>query len=71
MVKFKMIGGFSMSNNASSFAKGIAAGMVVGAAVVTFLDPISDKQKHKLQRKTHGMFKSIGGVLDTAMDIMK
>ena len=60
-----------MSNGATSFAKGIAAGLVVGAAVVTFLDPISDKQKHRLQKKTHGMFKSIGGVLDTAMVMMK
>ncbi len=60
-----------MSTNASSFAKGIATGLVMGAAVVTFLDPMSDRQKNKLQKKTQGVFKSIGGVLDTAMDIMK
>lgn len=60
-----------MSNTASSFAKGIAAGLVVGAAAVTFMDPISDKQKNKLQKKTQGVFKSIGGVIDTVMDIVK
>ena len=60
-----------MSQGASSFAKGIAAGLIVGAAVVSFLDPISDKQKHKLQKKTQGVFKNLGGMLDTAMDIMK
>lgn len=60
-----------MSNSASSFAKGIATGLVMGAAVVTFFDPISDKQKNKLQKKTQGMFKSIGGVIDAAMDIVK
>lgn len=60
-----------MSNTASSFVKGIAAGLVVGAAAVTFMDPISDKQKNKLQKKTQGVFKSIGGVIDTVMDIVK
>ncbi len=60
-----------MSNSASSFAKGIAAGLVVGAAVASFIDPLSDRQKHKLQKKTQGVFKNIGGMLDTAMDIMK
>ena len=60
-----------MSQGMSTFAKGIAAGLIVGAAVVSFLDPISDKQKQKLQKKTHGVFKNLGGMLDTAMDIMK
>ncbi len=60
-----------MTHTASSFAKGIAAGLVVGAAVAMFADPISDRQKTKLQKKTEGVFKSIGGVIDTAMDILK
>ena len=53
-----------------NFAKGIAVGLAVGAAAVMFMDPLSDKQRRKLQKKTEGVFRSIGGVIDTAMDIM-
>ena len=60
-----------MSNSAMSFAKGIAAGLIVGAAVVSFIDPMTDRQKQKLHKKTQGVFKNLGGMLDTAMDIMK
>lgn len=53
-----------------NFAKGMAVGLAVGAAAALFVDPLSDKQRHKLQRKTEGLFKSIGGMIDTAMDFM-
>lgn len=54
----------------SGFMTGVATGLVVGAAVTMFTDPISEKQKKKLHRQTEGVFKNIGGVIDTAMDIM-
>lgn len=57
-------------NKVMNFAKGMAVGLAVGAAAALFVDPLSDKQRHKLQRKTEGLFKSIGGVIDTAMDFM-
>lgn len=60
-----------MSHSASSFAKGIATGLVVGAAMTMFIDPISDRKKNKLQKKTENIFKNIGGLIDTAMDMMK
>lgn len=53
-----------------NFGKGLALGLAVGAAAVIFADPLSDKQRHKLQKKTEGVFRSIGGMIDTAMDIM-
>lgn len=53
------------------FLGGMTAGLIVGAAITMAYDPISDKQRHKLQRKTEGVFKSIGGVIDTAMEIMR
>ncbi len=53
-----------------NFAKGMAIGLAVGAATAIIMDPLSDKQRHKLQRKTEGVFKSIGGMIDTAMDFM-
>lgn len=58
-------------NKASGFIGGITAGLLVGAATAMLFDPVSDRQRQKLQRKTEGMFKSIGSVIDTAMDIMR
>lgn len=55
----------------SSFTKGLAAGFAVGTAVTMFINPISDKQKHRLYKKTEGVFKNIGGIIDTAFDMMK
>lgn len=54
----------------SGFIKGMTAGLVVGAAVTMITDPISDRQRHRIQKKTEGVFKSIGSVIDTAMDMM-
>ena len=59
-----MMGGYS------GFFKGMATGLVVGAAVTMMTDPISDKQRRKIAKKTEGVFRNIGGVIDTAMDIM-
>lgn len=55
----------------SDFTKGIATGALVGAAAVMIFEPISEKQKNKIKRKTKGVFRSIGSVIDTAFDIMK
>lgn len=59
-----------MTSLNSGFVKGIATGMVVGAAVAMFADPLSDKQHKKLQKKTEGVFRNIGGLIDTALDMM-
>ncbi len=53
------------------FIGGVTTGLMVGAAVTMMMDPVSDRQRHKLQKKTEGVFKSIGGVIDTAMEIMR
>ncbi len=55
--------------SSSGFIKGMAAGLVLGAAATMLLDPVSDRQRHKLMKKTEGVFKSIGSVIDTAMSI--
>ena len=54
----------------TGFIGGITAGLLIGAAVTMLVDPVSDRQRHKLRRKTEGVFKSIGGVIDTAMEII-
>lgn len=53
------------------FIKGMATGMVMGAAVSMAMSPNYQKQYHKLAKKTEGVFKSIGGVIDTAVDMWK
>lgn len=57
--------------DSAGFVKGMAAGLVVGAAAAMIIDPISDRQKNKIKRKTKGVFRSVGSVIDTAMDIMR
>jgi len=58
-----------MSN--TGFAAGMAAGLIVGAASAMLIDPISDRQKNKLRKKTRGIFRSVGSVIDTAVDIIR
>ncbi len=52
------------------FAKGMAAGLVVGAAAAILIDPVSDRQHKKMMRKANGIFRGIGGAIDTAIDLM-
>ena len=47
-----------------------ATGMVVGAAVTMMADPISDKQRRKFVKKTEGVFRNLGGIIDNAMDMI-
>lgn len=58
-------------NEAGKFMKGMATGLVVGAAVTMVTDPLTDRQRHKLHKKTEGVFKSMGSIIDTAVDMMK
>lgn len=54
----------------AGFIGGVTTGLLIGAAVTMLIDPVSDRQRHKLQKKTEGIFRSIGSVIDTAMEIM-
>ncbi|MCH5184718.1 MAG: hypothetical protein J1F64_01205 [Oscillospiraceae bacterium] len=53
----------------STFIKGMAAGIAVGAAATIMIDPLSKSQKNKLKRKTKGFFKNIGTAIDSALCI--
>ncbi len=57
-------------HNFSGFMKGMATGIVVGTAVTMIAD-MSDRDKRKIVKKTEGVFKNVGSVIDTAMDMMK
>ena len=67
---FKEEAGHMNTFTSPGFFKGVATGMVVGAAVTMMTDPVSDRQRKKIAKKTEGVFKSIGGVIDTAIDMM-
>lgn len=53
-----------------TFIKGMAAGVVVGAAA-SMLGSGSSGHKSKLRKKTEGVLKNVGEVIDTAVDMMK
>jgi gas vesicle protein len=53
------------------FLKGMATGLVVGAAVTMIADPMSDRERHKIAKKTEGIFKNIGSVIDTTLGMMR
>lgn len=53
------------------FIKGMAAGMVLGACATMLVDPVSDRQRHRMQKKTEGLFRNIGNILDTAVDLIR
>ena len=62
---------FMDMQSTGKFMKGMATGLVVGAAVTMVTDPLSERQRRKLHKKTEGVFKSVGGIIDTAVDMMK
>jgi len=51
-----------------SFIGGIVAGAVVGSALTMIMDPLNDKQRRKLHKGTHSMFKTMGTVLDAMLE---
>lgn len=50
-----------------SFITGVVAGAIVGSALTMVMDPITDKQRRKLHKGTHSVFKTMGTVLDAMM----
>lgn len=54
-----------------NFVKGMITGLVVGSAVTMLTDPISDRQRHKMHKKTEGFFKNIGCAVDHALDMLR
>lgn len=57
--------------NSRGFIKGMAAGIVLGACATMIVDPVSDRQRNKMRRRTEGMFRNLGNIIDTALDIFR
>ena len=60
-----------MNSNSANFLKGITTGLVIGAAVTMLTDPVSDRQRLRIARKTEGVFKSMGGIIDNAISMFR
>lgn len=58
-------------SNVSGFIKGMATGLVVGAAVTMIADPLSERDRRKIVKKTEGVFKNIGSAIDTTLGMMR
>ena len=53
----------------SCFIKGTLVGFAVGAAVGVMTDPLSDRERRKISKKTEGIFRNISSVMDNIIDI--
>lgn len=57
--------------NNSQFFKGIGTGLVIGAALTMLMDPVTDRQRNKLVKKTEGMFRNMGEMVDSVVGMFK
>lgn len=57
--------------NNSQFFKGIGIGLVIGAGMTMLIDPVTDRQRNKLVRKTEGMFKNMGEMVDSVVSMFR
>ena len=53
----------------SCFIKGTLVVFAVGAAVGVMTDTLSDRELRKISKKTEGIFRNIGSVMDNIIDI--
>lgn len=49
------------------FIKGMATGLIVGAAVTMLTDPVSDKQRHRMKKKANCLARKISYTVDDAL----
>lgn len=57
------------NSQTSKFFKGVTTGLIIGAAITMLTDPITDRQRNKLMRKTEGVFKNMGEMIDSAISM--
>lgn len=57
-------------SKAINFTAGVATGAALGMAIGAILDPISDKDKKMLQKKSSNVFKAIGTAVDNFVDML-
>ncbi len=56
-------------SKAINFTAGMATGAAIGMAIGAILDPINDKEKKMMQKKSSHIFKTIGTTIDGFIDM--
>ena len=60
-----------MNTPTARFFKGVTTGLIIGAAITMLTDPITDRQRLRLMKKTEGVFKNMGEMIDSAIAIFR
>lgn len=56
-------------SKAINFTAGVATGAAIGMAVGALTDPINDKQKKMIEKKSSHLFKALGATIDNLVDM--
>ncbi len=57
--------------NTGSFVKGMVTGAVVGMGVAMLANPMDNRDKKRIARRTSRIFTTIGSMADNLLDVMK
>lgn len=57
--------------NTGAFVKGMLAGAVIGMGVTMVANPMDERDKRRLAKRTNRVFTTIGSIADNVLDVMK
>lgn len=57
-------------SKAINFTAGMAAGAVIGMVIGAVMDPINDRQKKLMHKKSSHVFRTIGTTIDSFADML-
>jgi len=60
-----------MITNIGAFTKGVVAGAIIGASILVVTNPIKERDRRMICKKTSRMFTRIGNFADNLIDTMK
>jgi gas vesicle protein len=60
-----------ISLNTGSFVKGMVTGAVIGMGISMVANPIDERDRRRIAKKTSKLFTTIGSIADNVIDVMK
>lgn len=57
--------------NTGSFVKGMVTGAVIGMGISVVANPMDERDKRRIAKKTSKIFTTIGSIADNMIDAMK
>ena len=57
--------------NTGSFVKGMVTGAVIGMGISMVANPMEERDRRRLAKRTSKMFTTIGSIADNVMDVIK